>query len=316
MVSVFDSGTVRTSGDRSTAIFAQSIGGLGGDGDMRFSREGECTWMRVSDRDVEHASRQGIPAATDYSSIINFGFQRALTANWHGGFALGFEKTDFEIPLAAERDGNQMQIGGIFKGRYGPNAIDLSTTMGRGEYQTRRFMGLPSDGDVTAGKRDIRFVSAHAGCAFNFERDNWYLRPGVALGWTDVSGDAFAETDGGPSALIVEGTDDSFLTSRIDLQFGGEFSSANQMVYRPFVRTAFSHIHSGTTNDIMARLAGAPESVPNFTQVMEVDDNYKTISFGIEMLGGENWTTSFMYERLLADRWDADCIVAKLMFRL
>jgi uncharacterized protein YhjY with autotransporter beta-barrel domain len=286
------------------------------DTDLRFSREGECTWMRVSERDIEYEGRHGLPQATDYSNVFNVGFQRAMTEHWHGGLAFGVENTDFELVEYADRDGTQYQLGGIVKGRYGQNAIDLSLSMGRGDYDTRRYTEFSYDGEHTRAQRDISYAAIHAAYGYTVERDNWYVRPGVDLGWTDISGDGFAETDAGPTALIVEDTDDAFLTSRFDLRIGGEIAADNQVLYRPFMRAAFTHIHSGTTNEISAKLAGAPAEVPYFTQVTEVDDNYMSLSAGIDILTREQWVLSFAYDRQMADRWDSDSFFAKLMFEL
>jgi hypothetical protein len=287
------------------------------DGDFRFSREGDCTWMRASNRDIQIEGRHGLPGATDYSEIMNLGFQKAVTEHWHGGIAFGFERSDYEVTQIAERDGSQYQLGGILKGRYGQNAIDLSLTMGRGEYDTRRFTEFSYDGEFTMVERNIDFFAAHAGYGYSLERNNWYARPGIDIGWTDVSGDRFGERGTtGPTLLYVKGTDDRYLTSRLDLLIGGEITAANQMLYRPFIRTAYTHIHSGTTNEISGRLAGAPLSVDDFTQILEVDDNYSSVSVGIDILARENWVMSFAYIRQFADRWDADSFFAKLMFEL
>jgi uncharacterized protein YhjY with autotransporter beta-barrel domain len=283
------------------------------DGDLRFSREGDCTWMRVSDRDIQMEGRHGLPGAADYSSTINLGFQKVMTEHWHGGIALGVERSDYEIVQIAERDGTQYQLGGILKGRYGRNAVDFSLTMGRGQYDTRRFTELSYDGQFTMVERDIDFMAAHMGYGYSIERNNWFARPGIDIGWTDVSGDRFDEFGAGPTLLYVENTDDQYLTSRIDLLIGGEITAANQMLYRPFIRTAFTHILSGTTNEITGRLAGAPAGVDDFTQILEVDDNYSSVSVGLDILARENWVLSFAYSRQFADRWDADSFFAKLM---
>ena len=286
------------------------------DGDLRFSREGECTWMRVSNRDIAYEGRSDFPAATDYSSVINMGIQNALSEHWHGGIAVGLEESEYKIPRYAERDGKQVQLGGILKGRYGNNAINLSTTYGKGDYETRRFTGMPDEYEGNGANRDIEFLSAHVGYAYNLEHESWYLRPDLSIGWIDVSGDAFDETGTGPSALRVERTDDQYLTSRIGFQIGGEFSARDEMLYRPFIRTAYTHIISGTTNEISARLAGAPESVPNFMQILGVDDNYNSLSLGLDILARENWAVSFVFDRQFSDRWESDSFFAKVMFEL
>ena len=286
------------------------------DGDFRFSREGQCTWMRISERDVSFDGRAGLPSATDYATIVNLGFQLAMSRHWHGGIGFGFERSKYEIRDFAQRDGRQMQLGGILKGRYGGNAIDASVTMGQGEYDTRRWVDFSYDGEFTAAARDIRFISAHAGYGYSFEGEKWFARPGVDIGWTDINGDRLDELGGGPTALHMRGTDDEYITSRVDLRLGGELAGSTGMLYRPFLRTAYTHVHSGTRNEITARLDGAPESVPDFTQVVMVDDNYTSVSLGLDILARENWIMSFAYDKQFADRWDADSFFAKIMFEM
>jgi len=286
------------------------------DGDLRFSREGRCTWMRVSGRDMAFEGRNGLPGATDYAKIINFGMQTALSAHWFGGVAVGLEDSDYEIRDYADRNGSQMALGGILKGRYGPNAINLSIAAGKGDYQTRRYQGMPRDGEFSEGNRDIDFATAHAGYAYNLERNNWYLRPGLDVGWTDVSGERIDEIGGGPSGITIKSTGDDYLTSRLNLLFGGEIAASNQVLYRPHFGGSYTHVHSGTRNEINARLAGAPESVPDFMQVLSVDDNFTSVSLGIDILGNNNWVMSFAYDRQFADRWNADSFFAKIMFEM
>ena len=283
-------------------------------GDLRFSRDGECTWMRVSDRDINYEARGGGIAASDYRSTINMGLQTALSEHWHGGLAMGFEKVDYKIPLIASRDGSQVQVGGILKGQYDANAFNVSMTMGRGDFDTQRSNLMNGDNTFVSNNRHIRFYSAHAGYGYNFERDNWFVQPAFDLGWTDVSGDALDERGLGPTALHIQKTDDEYLTSRLDLRVGSEFTGKNQFLYRPFALASYTHVLSGTTNEIRARLDGAPDSVSDFTQILEVDDNYTRVSLGIDIFGREDWSFSFAYDRQFADFWHAHSFFAKISF--
>jgi hypothetical protein len=242
--------------------------------------------------------------------------QTALSAHWFGGIAVGLEDSEYEIRDYADRDGSQIAIGGILKGRYGPNGINLSIAAGEGDYQTRRYQGMPGDTEFSEGNRDIDFVTAHAGYAHSLERNNWYLRSGLDIGWTDVSGERIDEIGGGPSAITIKNTSDDYLTSRLNLRFGGELTANNNVLYRPYVGGSYTHVHSGTRNEVNARLAGAPESVADFTQILSVDDNYTSVLLGIDILGNNNWVMSFAYDRQVADRWDAESFFAKIMFEM
>jgi hypothetical protein len=63
---------------------------------------------------------------------------------------------------------------------------------------------------------------------------------------------------------------------------------------------------NGSTNEIGAKLAGALESAPYFTQVLGVNDNYKSLSLGVDVPGNRSWAMSFIYDRQISDRWSTD----------
>jgi outer membrane autotransporter protein len=283
------------------------------DGDYRFSREGNCTWMRISDRDIEYEASSGGLGATDYTQTVNFGFQTALTDRWHGGLAFGLEDSEYKIPLASRRDGKLAQIGAILKGRYGANQFNISATMGTGDYQIYRDMGMPyADDEYT--RRDLRFYSAHLGYSYSIERGRWYLRPGIDTGWVKVDGERFREVLTGPAALEVLGTDDSYLTSRIDLQVGAEFGSPDKVLYRPYLKTAWTHVNPDTANEIRARLSGAPPGAPFFTQVLETDKNFVNVSLGMQMFLEENWAFNLVYDHTSAGDWEGQSYYAKVQY--
>ena len=285
------------------------------DGDYRFSREGNCTWMRISNRDIEYEASGGGLGATDYTQTVNFGFQTALTDRWHGGLAFGLEDSEYKIPLASKRGGKLAQIGAILKGRYGANQFNISATMGTGDYQIYRDIGMPyADDEYT--RRDLRFYSAHLGYSYSIERGRWYLRPGIDAGWVKVDGERFQEVMTGPAALEVLGTDDSYLTSRIDLQIGAEFGSPDKVLYRPYLKTAWTHVNPDTANEIHARLSGAPPSVPFFTQVLETDKDFVNVSLGMQMFLERNWAFNLVYDHTSAGDWKRPIVLRESAVRV
>ena len=283
------------------------------DGDYRFSREGNCTWMRVSDRDIEYEASSGELGATDYAQTINFGFQRALTNRWHGGIAFGLEDSEYEIPLASKRYGRQAQLGGILKGRYGASQFNISATAGSGNYRIGREMGMPS-AEHSYTNRDLLFYSTHLGYNYSLEGERWYLRPGADVGWVGVNGDRFEEVMAGPASLEVQETDDNYMTSRIDLLLGVEFGSLDKVLYRPFLKTSWTHIHADSSNAIQARLQGAPDDVPFFTQILDTEDDFTNVSLGMQMFLKENWTFNVAYEHTNAGDWQAESYYGKVNY--
>ena len=234
------------------------------------------------------------------------GYQWPVARNWYAGLALGLERTELEIPLASEQTGNQFQLGGILKGRYGPNLFDVSLAYADSGYSTERLIGMPSPENFLVATRDSKAYGVHVGYAYSLERDRWYLRPGVDLGWIRVTSDAIEETGGGAAGLSILETDDKYYTGRVDLQVGTEFGAADRALYRPYLNVAHTRIYAGTTNEIRARLHGAPDGVPYFTQVIEPENSYTSFETGVQIFANREWAFLVAYDHTYADDWDSD----------
>ena len=170
------------------------------------------------------------------------------------------------------------------------------------------------EGEFTVGSRGLNYASAHAAYTYLFERERWYLHPSLDLGWIALSGDSFHETGSGPAALWVRHRDEEFFTSRAEITLGGEIRSDSATIYRPFARTAYTHILTGTTGEIHARLAGAPDEVGYFTQVLPFDDNFASLAVGLDVFTGEKWMLRLTYDRQYATSWDAESFFAKIIY--
>ena len=283
------------------------------DGDFRFSREGECTWAIAGQRDVDHAASNGMLGANETATELSFGIQRAISKKWHGALALGFADTELTIPHYAERDGTEYSLGGIFKGRYGPHDLTFSASLGSGSFDTRRYISLPTPDVIATGERDFNTLGLHARYAYNLMRENWYLRPSVDFGYTEVEGDDLREIDAGAGGLRIDGQTHDYTTARAALQVGGEWASTSGTLFRPYGRLGLLHFLSGTDPTISARLQTAPDSVGSFTQWGGIDDTMTDAAVGIDLLWANRLTLRLGYEAQYADSWDSQAVWAKLL---
>ncbi len=284
------------------------------EGDYRFSAEGECTWMFVSDRDITHEGADGTLASNEHAKSVNIGYQKALWERWHGALAFGFEDSKLTIPLYADRDGTQYHFGAILKGRFGPHKLSFSTSVGRGSFDTRRYVMLPTPDVIVNGDRDIDLAAVHAQYSYEIGRDTWYLRPLLDLGYTKVSSDGFTETGPGPADLLIQSDDYSYFTGRAALRIGGEWIAGQDTMIRPFFDAGITHFQSGTTPEIHAALADAPSGVGPFTQFYTLDENFTDASAGFDVLWPNNFTVTLGFAGQYGSTWDAESWYAKLLF--
>lgn len=284
------------------------------EGDYRFSNEGKCTWMNVMDRDVAHEGATGTLASSEQATSVNLGFQTALTEHWYGALAFGHESSDLTIPQFAERDGEQYQFGGILKGVYGPHKVSFAASFGKGSFDTRRYVMLPTPDVIVDGERDIDTAAAHVRYTFEFGGEAWYLKPLVDVAYTNVASEGFTESGSGPAILVVESADYNFVTGRIGLKVGGEWVAGKGTLIRPFADVGITRFLRGDTPDIRVSFEDAPPNVTPFTQWHDFDDNFTDAGAGFDILWPNNFAATLGFAGQYGSTWDAETWFAKLLY--
>ena len=284
------------------------------EGDYRFTSEGECMWMYVLDRDIAHEGAEGTLASSETATSVNFGFQKALTEHWHGALAFGHEYSDLTIPTYAEREGSQYMVGGIMKGRYGRHNLSFSASYGKGNYDTLRYVMLPTPDVLTTGDRDISIAAAHVQYSVATGGEIWYVTPLVDIGYTDIASDGFNEVGSGTVDLTVESDDHSFVTARVAVKVGGEWVAGNGTLVRPFVDVGATSFVRGDTPEIRATLTAAPDGVQPFTQWFYLDDSFTDAAAGFEVLWPSNFIATLGFAGQYGSTWDAETWYAKLQY--
>jgi len=283
------------------------------EGDFRFSRQGECSWLVATDRNVRYDSDAALRGASEDTRVLSFGRQRAMARDWFAGVALEYETTDLQVPDYADRDGYQVQLGGILKRSGGPHDVTFSASYGRGNYETHRYVNLPDPDVVAFGERDFDLLSAHSRYAYNIVGEKSYFRPSFDVGYTLVDAGGLTETGADAANLVVEGRNYEYLTARIDSEVGGEWFTNRGTAVRPYAKVGWTRMLSGATQRVTASLAAAPQGVDSFTQWTDLDDDFVNASVGLDILWATEFTLKLGYEGLFASDWDANSVWIKVL---
>jgi hypothetical protein len=118
------------------------------------------------------------------------------------------------------------------------------------------------------------------------------------------------------STVDVEVSIEEQRSSRLDLLPGGEITPDSGMITKPYTRAPYSHIHESTTGGIKARLAGAPDGVPYYTQVLPCDDSSLSLGVDVDTLASRNRMQRLTCDRQIATSWDSRSFIAKVMFTM
>ena len=100
---------------------------------------------------------------------------------------------------------------------------------------------------------------------------------------------------------------------RLGLKPGGPINSDSETIAGPFERAAYSHIHESTSGEIEARLAGAHDGVPYFTQVTPIDDNFFSLSVDVDTPASHSRVLRRTCDQQIATSWDTESFFAQVM---
>ena len=226
-------------------------------GESRFSAEGECGWATIDTRRTVRGLGDHMPSYDDLSVRFAAGAQAELSDNVHAGFGVSLEDIGTSIGALSSSDGKRVMLGGVVKAQFGDSTVAASLAGGLSFVDMTRVVTLPGiPAYVLASSQEIGFVTGQVRAFHTFEFGDWYVRPGVAASLSHVMRRGFAET-GGPVALDVSGSSQSYLTVSPSLELGGEIAVENGIV-RPFVRGGISTSALLSESRLTAGMAGVP----------------------------------------------------------
>jgi hypothetical protein len=120
----------------------------------------------------------------------------------------------------------------------------------------------------------------------------------------------------GLSLAEASASTENYPTSGLDLMPSGTINSSAEMIFRPFNRVAYSHTHESTTGEIKTRLAGTPDGVTYFNEVLPFDDNIFSLSVGVDTLASRQPMLRLNCDRQIATSQDTESFFAKVMFTM
>ncbi len=252
--------------------------------------EGQCVWASVNQRKTERSETDTNLGFEQTSYGLSAGAQARIGDNFVAGIGGSWEDIGTDSNGNVSSTGNRFQGGAVFKGVWGNTVLAGAVTGGWSSQNVSRFVDLPlGPSYVLEGTQDIGFASAHVRLSHSIEQDNWYVRPMVDVGVTQVSIADFAET-GGPVALEIEGHDETYVTVAPSIEVGGKMELGDDAILRSFVRIGALDVVLGTDPQITAGFAGAPDGVDPFTITGDIDDALFDVTLGFDVIANNGAT--------------------------
>ena len=256
---------------------------VAGENGAAFIREGQCIWGRARARFLDFDHTTNNIGADDTTGSFSAGAQVALASDWRLGFAAGYDKIELDTSTGATSDGDRANVGGVLKYNPGPLLLAAGVTAGWGFYDTTRTLSFGGFNAEATSNNDINYVSGQVHAAYLFSQSNWYLKPLVDAGVTELDLDGFTEHGGGGAALIVPGRSDTVFNVSPALEIGTEMRFDNVSVWRPFVRAGATW--QDTDSFVLnAGFFDAPQGVSPFTIRTKLDQVLADVGAGVDVI--------------------------------
>ena len=282
----------------SSRAFQHAVQGCGrAAGPAPFATDGTCGWFGVSRAEVRQRDTAASMGFTRSSDLVSGGAEGALADDsWHVGAGFAFEHATMNVDGLAGGSGQQFQVGAVVRKDYGATSLAADLAAGSGSYDVDRQVGLPTPGVTAHGRQDVQFLAADLRLARSIAaRPNWYLRPMLDVGVTDIHLPGFDEHGAGVLSLSVAGQDSSFVHVAPNVEFGGEARLANGTVLNPYARAGVIWLVTGIAPVLHASFQGAPAAVPSFTVTGALDRTYADVEVGLTVLSKRGSTVRIGY---------------------
>jgi hypothetical protein len=290
-------GTITTAASTSSLEFNDAMHSCRQrDGDYRFIREGECSWIRLggSIRDQERNDQN--PGYRQDVVTMAGGIQKAVRDNLHLGFGASYQQSALNS-IFSDVNGERFEGGLILKQRYDATRLSLSFSAGYGHYNTRRLVDLVAPGTYAQARPTLWSGALHGRVSHDImASDNAYIRPMLGLGVSYVSRDAYEESGAGGANLRVEKASDTFVSLHPAIEFGGESSVGGEgTLLRHFVRVGMTQFLGSNERQVTASLEGAPSGIQPFTVTTRSEKTFADLAIGVDILRKSGTTVRLEY---------------------
>jgi hypothetical protein len=245
--------------------------------------EGQCDWMRVTDRMANLSNGNGVTDFRQGISTWQVGGQAEFAPGWLAGGSLAYENSFFSSADGLDTGNGQMGYGAVtVKRQTGPWLFAASAFGGFGRFDTRRTITLPGFASVATGKPDMTDAGLLLRAAYTVGREAFYLRPSLTLTTLCVSSGPYQENGWGSLNLAVDRHTQTTAVGTPMLEIGGRINLSDNVVLRPYIAAGVSFSNSDSWNQ-SARLINAPSGTSDFTTSAPIAPVVGRVAAGLQL---------------------------------
>jgi len=265
------------------------------DGAYAVIREGQCFWVQAGTRLLRRNTGSDTLGFTDRAYRVGGGMQLALSPNWHVGFALAYERDWIETSQTnAKSRGDIAHAGVSLKFTDGPLLLAASFSGGYGSYDVSRPIAFGSFLANATSNAKVGHWQEAVRAAWVFDLDPAYVKPLIDVRATHISLGGLTESNGNGADLTISGKTSTVYSASPAVEFGFQWTDANQLMYRPRIRVGASFF-SNTTFSTDSAFTAAPAGGPTFRTSTNMDRVLADVAVGIDVMSVGGAVLSLYY---------------------
>jgi uncharacterized protein YhjY with autotransporter beta-barrel domain len=283
-------------------------------GEHRFTREGSCVWLQYDWLSMDRDAHGDYKAVSGDADRLSVGAQRTLESDWSFGFGYATEDNSFDgFDDRWTARGSADYLGLSVKRRFGPTKLSGVLSYSWNETDSVR-RGTLTEPFVATSTRDMDAWTTTFRYSYDFEFENWYLRPMVDAGWMRLNMDSAREQGADAINLVFADYDEDHLWVRPAVEFGKEFALAQDYALRLNLDVGAQQYLSDDSTDVRAWLEGGRTDVAPISVPTSLGNPSYGARIGVEIFSSQGFLAQIYY----AGSWydDGDTSTTMLRFQV
>ena len=272
-------------------LFSCQVTGPG----MTAISEGSCLWARTEGRVFDANTTSQTIGSQGHAIGLSVGGQKAVDEDWRLGFSLGFERAELETSSGAESDSDRYHAGAIVKYQSGPMLFAAAFSGGIANVETSRQISFGGLTATHTADYDVLFLGTQLRAAYLAQHNGYYIKPLIDLNLTWLDRDGFTETGNTATALVVQGSSDTYLSVSPAIELGTDHAVSDSETVRPYVKVGAT-VYADNEHSLTVGFAGAPGGTPGFQITTESDDVFFDFEAGLTLISTETGSLQFGYQ--------------------
>ena len=211
----------------------QSCPGFSNDDSML--REGDCVWTRTPATYSRSAGSGDHPGYSNHATELQVGGQKQFAEDWFIGAAAAYTQNRMTSASGQQQsNGSGGMLGVTLKHQRGDWLFQASLGGGYDWQTSSRRLYLNSGTYYGTSRPSVGFLNGRLRAAYQYVREDWYLRPYLNLDLTGLRQAAYSESGMGVFNLSYKTAAQAYLTATPGIEIGVRYNLPNAYQMRLF----------------------------------------------------------------------------------